>query len=99
MLLQTTSTHCNIVHLKTRATWPLVGTLIWCRLCCTITCAVFLLCVCVACICAHTYTHRLLLQLLLRPSVGPVTKRHIGGILQALAATKLGESTAQRNMI
>jgi hypothetical protein len=34
---------------------------------------------------------RLLLQLLLRPSVGPVTKRHTAEILQALAATKLGE--------
>jgi hypothetical protein len=34
---------------------------------------------------------RLLLQLLLRPNVGPATKRHIGGVLQALAATKLGE--------
>jgi hypothetical protein len=33
----------------------------------------------------------LLLQLLLRPHVGPTTKRHIGGVLQALAATKLGE--------
>lgn len=34
---------------------------------------------------------RLLLQLLLRPNMGPATKRHIGGVLQALAATKLGE--------
>uniref|UniRef100_A0A383VDW4 Uncharacterized protein n=1 Tax=Tetradesmus obliquus TaxID=3088 RepID=A0A383VDW4_TETOB len=32
---------------------------------------------------------RLLLQLLLRPGVGPVTKRHTAEILQALAATKL----------
>jgi hypothetical protein len=34
--------------------------------------------------------HRLLLQLLLRPGVDAATKRHIGGVLQALAATKLG---------
>jgi hypothetical protein len=34
---------------------------------------------------------RLLLQLLLQPNVGAVTKRHTAEILQALAATKLGE--------
>lgn len=35
-------------------------------------------------------TCRLLLQLLLRPSVSPSTKRHVAEILQALAASKLG---------